>query len=76
MLGPWEEKLASTGVEIVAPKEPAKLIRVDAAGRIETLETMRNGTETGLSLPENAADVSSFADRLIGHCHGPVRVAA
>ncbi len=36
MLGPWEEKLASTGIEIMAPKEPAKLIRVDAAGRVET----------------------------------------
>ncbi len=51
MLGPWEDKLASIGVEILAPKEPAKLIRIDAAGRVETLATMHAGTTTGLQLP-------------------------
>ena len=60
ILGPWEEKLASTGIEIMAPKEPAKLIRVDAAGRVETLTTMHLGTTTGLQLPENVDEIDGF----------------
>ena len=76
MLGPWEEKLASTGIEIMAPKEPAKLIRVDAAGRVETLTSMHQGTTTGLSLPTSPAEIDDFADELIERCFEPALRAA
>ncbi len=76
MLGPWEGKLASTGVEILAPKEPARLIRVDAAGRIETLATMHAGTTTGLQLPVDIAEIDSFAEQLIATCFDQISMAA
>ena len=75
MLGPWEEKLASTGIEIMAPKEPAKLIRVDAAGRVETLTSMHQGTTTGLSLPTSPAEMDDFADGLVERGFEPVQTA-
>ncbi len=65
VLGPWEQKLAFTGVEIVAPKEPARLIRVDAAGRVETLATMHAGTTTGLSIPADLREMDEFVERLV-----------
>jgi MoaA/NifB/PqqE/SkfB family radical SAM enzyme len=76
ILGPWEEKLASTGIEIMAPKEPAKLIRVDAAGRVETLTTMHLGTTTGLQLPENVDEIDGFIPGLIESCFEPVCAVA
>lgn len=76
MLGPWEQKLASTGIEIVAPKEPARLIRVDAAGRVETLATMHAGTTTGLSIPADLREMDNFVEQLVENCITPVRVAA
>ena len=76
MLGPWEQKLASIGVEILSPKEPAKLIRVDAAGRVETLATMQDGTTTGLQLPEDVADMDAFVATLVARCFEPLEVAA
>lgn len=76
MLGPWEQKLASIGVEILSPKEPAKLIRVDAAGRVETLATMQDGTTTGLQLPEDVADMDAFVATLVERCFEPLEVAA
>ncbi len=76
MLGPWEEKLASTGIEIMAPKEPAKLIRVDAAGRVETLASMHAGTTTGLTLPASLDEMDNFVSELIESCFEPVQAAA
>lgn len=76
MLGPWEEKLAATGIEIVAPKTPARLIRVDAAGRVETLASMQAGMTTGLSLPADLGEMDLFAGHLIDRCVSPVSVAA
>ena len=76
VLGPWEEKLAETGIEIMAPKEPARLIRVDAAGRVETLATMHAGTTTGLQLPEDIGEIDGFVDTLLEQCFEPVRQAA
>lgn len=76
ILGPWEEKLASTGIEIMTPKEPAKLIRVDAAGRIETLSTMHHGTTTGLQLPSQITDIDAFALKLVGCFFARSRIAA
>lgn len=68
MLGAWEEKLTGAGIEIVAPAEPARLIRIDAAGRVETLATMQAGTSTGLQLPEDVQDVDSFVSTLVETC--------
>jgi sulfatase maturation enzyme AslB (radical SAM superfamily) len=76
MLGQWGEKLAETGIEIMAPKEPARLIRVDAAGRIETLVTMQAGTTTGLSLPRDPGEIDGLVDGLLEQCFAPVRQAA
>jgi sulfatase maturation enzyme AslB (radical SAM superfamily) len=76
MLGPWEDKLAETGIEIMAPKEPARLIRVDAAGRVETLATMQAGTTTGLQLPEDVSEIDDFVDTLLVQCFERVRCAA
>ena len=76
MLGPWEQKLASIGVEILSPKEPAKLIRVDAAGRVETLATMQAGTTTGLQLPADLSEMDAFVAGLVERCFEPVEVAA
>jgi sulfatase maturation enzyme AslB (radical SAM superfamily) len=77
MLGPWEEQLKSIGLQVMSPKARAKLVRVDAAGRIETLESMRIGVPTELTLPERVEDIDAFvADRIIGLCMDPVEVAA
>jgi hypothetical protein len=76
MLGPWEEKLASKGIEILSPKEPAQLIRIDAAGRVETLATMQTGTTTELELPRNVGEIDAFVAILVEQCFGPVEVAA
>ena len=75
-LGEWEGKLASTGIEFMTPREPARLIRVDAAGRVETLATMHAGTTTGLELPVDPAEIDGFAECLIAACFEPVSVAA
>jgi sulfatase maturation enzyme AslB (radical SAM superfamily) len=75
-LGAWESKLAETGIEIMAPKEPARLIRVDAAGRVETLATMHAGTTTGLRLPQDVNEIDGFVDALLEQCFEPVRQAA
>jgi MoaA/NifB/PqqE/SkfB family radical SAM enzyme len=76
ILGPWEEKLASTGIEIVAPREPAKLVRIDAAGRIETLATMRSGATTGLQICENVDEIDGFVDRILAQCFTSMPAAA
>lgn len=76
VLGPWESKLAETGIEFVAPKEPAHLIRVDAAGRVETLSHMLAGKTTGLQLPEDVAEMDRFVDKLIANCFASMRAAA
>jgi sulfatase maturation enzyme AslB (radical SAM superfamily) len=64
MLGPWEELLRSVGVEVLAPRAPAKLVRVDAAGRIETLESMKAGIPTDLSLPSRLDQIDACAERI------------
>jgi pyruvate-formate lyase-activating enzyme len=76
MLGQWGERLAETGIEIMAPKEPARLIRVDAAGRVETLATMQAGTTTGLLMPQDVGEIDSFVDSLLQECFAPMRQAA
>jgi len=76
MLGPWEEKLAETGIEVLAPRQPAKLIRVDAAGRIETLASMQEGRTTGLQLPADPAAIDSFAAQLAESCFPASQLAA
>jgi sulfatase maturation enzyme AslB (radical SAM superfamily) len=75
-LSEWEGKLASTGIEFLTPREPARLIRVDAAGRVETLSTMHAGTTTGLQLPADVTEIDGFAEQLISTCFEPVSVAA
>ncbi len=76
MLGDWEERLDSIGVEILAPKFRAKLVRVDAEGRIETLDSMRIGRSTGLNLPADASEIAEFSSRLIETCSEPLAAAA
>ncbi len=76
MLGPWEERLRSAGIDVLTPKSPAKLVRVDAAGRIETLDSMRVGKPTDLALPKTIDDIDEIATRLVDLCMEPVGVAA
>jgi hypothetical protein len=76
MLGPWEERLAEAGIEILAPKAPVHLIRIDASGRLETLETMREGGTTGLQVPESLAEADAFAGQIAELCTGRAAVAA
>jgi hypothetical protein len=76
MLGPWEEKLAEIGIEVLAPRQPAKLIRVDAAGRIETLASMQEGKSTLLQLPSRLEALDAFAENLIESCSPTLNRAA
>jgi len=76
MLGPWEDKLRSIGLDVLTPKAPAKLIRVDAEGRIETLDSMRAGVETGFRLPADPHEIDTVADQLIDHVMGRCEIAA
>lgn len=76
MLGPWEEKLRSIGLDVLTPRSRAKLIRVDAAGRVETLDSMREGVETGLHLPADLSEMDSFAEKVAELCADPISVAA
>jgi sulfatase maturation enzyme AslB (radical SAM superfamily) len=75
-LAPWTEGLAESGIEFLTPKEPARVIRIDAAGRVETLATMQAGTTTGLHLPVDVTEIDAFAERVIGTCFEPVAQAA
>ncbi len=65
ILGKWEDKLRSAGIEVMSPRAQANLIRIDAEGRIETLETIRTGTTIGLRLPNNRQEISDLADQII-----------
>ncbi len=76
MLGDWEERLKSVGLEVLSPKARANLIRIDAAGRIETLDSMRTGTPTGLTLPTDVDDIDGFAAQIVGLCTEQVSAAA
>ncbi len=76
MLGPWEEKLRSIGLDVLTPRSRAKLIRVDAAGRVETLDSMRIGFETGLRLPADLSEMDNFAGKIAELCDDPISVAA
>lgn len=75
-LGPWEGKLAATGIEFMTPREPVRLIRVDAAGGVETLSHMQAGTTTGLRLPADIAEIDAFAAHLVATCFPQARAAA
>ena len=46
---------------------PPRLIRVDAAGRIETIDTMKAGLSTGLTLPVQLGQISELAAALTSH---------
>ena len=72
----WQEKLAETGIEIVAPSEPARLVRIDAAGRVETLASMHSGVSTELRLPEDPGKVDGFVASLVNQCFPLIAVAA
>lgn len=76
VLGAWNDKLASAEIEIVSPREPARLIRIDAIGRVETLATMQAGTTTGLQLPEDINAMDAFVLTLAEQCFDTVSVAA
>lgn len=76
MLGQWEGRLSATGIEILAPAEPARLIRIDAAGRVETLTTMREGTTTALQLPEDISRIDGFVGTLMDRCFPRLEAAA
>jgi sulfatase maturation enzyme AslB (radical SAM superfamily) len=65
VLGEWEDVLRQTGITVAVPKVPVRLIRVDAAGRIETIDTIRAGTSTGLNMPHQLQQISELADALI-----------
>jgi len=65
VLGEWESVLRDTGITVAVPKVPVRLIRVDAAGRIETIDTIRAGTSTGLSLPSRLRQIPELTDTLI-----------
>jgi sulfatase maturation enzyme AslB (radical SAM superfamily) len=75
-LAPWTDKLAESGIEFLTPKEPARVIRIDAAGRVETLVTMQSGTSTGLQLPFDLADIDRCAEQVIETCFPSVSMAA
>jgi sulfatase maturation enzyme AslB (radical SAM superfamily) len=76
VLGQWNDKLASAEIDIVSPSEPARLIRIDAAGRLETLATMQAGTTTGLHLPTDINEMDTFVATLAERCFDTVAVAA
>jgi molybdenum cofactor biosynthesis enzyme MoaA len=76
VLGDWQDRLSATGIEILAPREPARLVRVDAAGRVETLATMQAGTTTGLQLPADIQEIDSFVSALVETCLDQIEAAA
>ncbi len=75
-LDAWQEKLAETGIEIVAPSEPARLVRIDAAGRVETLASMHSGVSTGIKLPEDPSKMDAFVTSFVDQCFPLIDVAA
>lgn len=64
VLGDWEDVLRNTGIVVSVPRVPPRLIRVDAAGRIETIDTMKAGSSTGLTLPVQLGQISELATTL------------
>jgi len=65
VLGDWEAVLRETGITVAVPKVPPRLIRVDAAGRIETIDTMKAGSSTGLGMPAELGLIPELAAGLI-----------
>jgi len=76
LLGDWEAALRTAGIDIVVPRRPPDLVRVDAEGRVESLRTIRDGKTTGLSLPNDPADMDKFVDALLAAEFSPIAVAA
>lgn len=64
VLEEWEDALRQTGIAVAVPKVPVRLIRVDAAGRIETIDTIRAGNSTGLFMPPQLGQISELTDTL------------
>lgn len=65
LLGEWEVALKAEGVNVMRPRRAPDLIRIDAAGRIETLRTVRDGGTTGLRLPLDLRALGGVIDRLL-----------
>lgn len=75
ILSDWDMALRAAGIRIARPSRPASLIRVDAAGGVETLDTIRQGTSTGWQLPSDVADIRTLVGSIIDH-FGQTRAAA
>jgi MoaA/NifB/PqqE/SkfB family radical SAM enzyme len=76
LLGRWEEELRAAGVDVMVPRRPPDLIRVDAEGRIESLRTIRDGKSTGLLLSFDPADTDTIVNELLGMEFAQIQVAA
>lgn len=76
VLAQWEDRLRASGVDVCAPKHRPNLVRIDANGRIETLETLKFGGSTGLSLPANVSDVAETMSKVRSLLGGRAMLAA
>jgi sulfatase maturation enzyme AslB (radical SAM superfamily) len=63
-LDEWATRLRDVGILIKAPAGRSRLIRVDASGRIATYEDIKRGTNCGLALPPNIADMAPVASKI------------
>jgi hypothetical protein len=75
-LGEWNAALRAAGLEVMVPRRRPLLIRVDAEGGVETYDTIRLGTSTGLRLPPNPDQVAEFADEIVVRTCQPDLIAA
>ncbi len=76
VLGDWTDALRATGIAVATPKTPARLIRADASGRIETLDTIRNGTSMNLKLPDDVEAIDAFVAGLLNPLSSEAMIAA
>ena len=76
VLDEWEQKLRLAGIEIKAPAKDVGLIRIDAAGRIYTLEDIRQGWYSGLTLPDHVDEIDLIAERIIAALTNEISTAA
>ena len=76
LLEEWDAEIAASGIEMVRPRGRMNLVQVDAEGRIETYDTIRAGTTTGLRLPEDPGDIDEVARRFVALTMPGARAAA
>jgi pyruvate-formate lyase-activating enzyme len=76
LLGKSAELMKAGGINVMTPRRPPALVRIDATGGIETVRTIMTGTSTHLRLPAGLQDMGETVDELLGNEFSNLHLAA